>query len=112
VTPGHSVCFDNPGLRVVWPNSTSGEGEDCICDILEDLSKCNCVNSTFYDVEMINEQICWKNMTSKMNKTNIFFFRESLALDYNSHDDYTQMTPLVEREYILSYQIIIEGRSY
>ena len=58
---------------------------------------------------LINGKICWKNITHNMNKTNIIFFTQRLSQNFYINID-NRVTPLVEREYITFYQIIISGK--
>ena len=100
-----NYCFEFNDQRMVWllsPMSTN----DCICDVVRNISGCECVNNTIYNISLNNGNICFNNLTKKMNKTKVFFFLESL----HRRTGQNILEPVVTRTYLQSYEIFIIGK--
>ena len=105
------VCLmpGNSTLTVIFPKSNNSADGNCICNHCLQIQQCSCLtNTNFFEVynqgEAIDVKICWKNMK---NNTIIHFVFESL----NNRDElHPNFYPLINRDIIESYEIVIMGK--
>lgn len=105
------VCLQPESLAttVIWPKQTGGH---CACIRWYQINRCSCVQdeglTNVYNIGDSREdfQICWRNIT---NHTRIHFVIESL----NPSDIRNPLlNPLVNQEFIKSFDVIIAGKKY
>ena len=95
------------GCAIIWPDS---DGGDCVCDCATIL-RCNCINSTGYNVSVVESQeprrllICWRNLTEDENQTLVFVVEETR---YYLEDNMLS-NPTATRRYISASLVIIAG---
>ena len=112
--PNETVCVSIPDNFTdsematpvfVWPANPGIPG-DCYCPPYEDVeltrfSDCVVTCNTTYSIESINESICFSNIISPMNNTQVYFV--TLTDQCNIPDCFIRTT-------VGSYRIIIIGK--
>ena len=118
------MCVEIPkipkmlSLYAVWP--TYGE-DDCICPLCNDgncmLHDCGCYNTSFAPELRLSStsskrdegskyNLCWPNLMSANNETNVYFFFDAL----NCTDPGPECESSISRIYQGSYKFIVRGK--